>query len=66
MRTKSYVTTYESARLRSGYLRGKAAILLGISESYLEKIELRLKQPGRETLKRMSKLYNTSIDSLVA
>jgi transcriptional regulator with XRE-family HTH domain len=64
VRTKTYITTYESARLRSGYDRETASMLLGISESYLEKIEFQIKKPGRETLKKMSKLYKTTMDEL--
>lgn len=60
------INSYESARLLAGYDRETACKMLGVSISYLEKIEYNLRQPGREVLKRMSKVYKKSMDELCA
>ena len=64
MRTMKETNNYRKHRLLSGLSQGEAAELLEISESYLEKIELNERLPGRETLIRMSKVYKCKMEDL--
>ena len=52
------------ARKKAGLTIKQAANLLGISESYLYKIERERRVPGRETIAKMQKLYNCSFEEL--
>jgi transcriptional regulator with XRE-family HTH domain len=56
------INKYLEYRLLTGLNREEAAKKIGISESYLEKIEYGYQQPGRETLIKLSKFYNCKID----
>ena len=64
MRPMKETNNYRKYRLLSGLSQEEAAKLIEISESYLEKIELNEREPGRDTLIRMSKIYNCSLDAL--
>lgn len=55
---------YKLARQKAGLERQQAALLMGISYSYLAKIEREKRFPGRETIIKMQKLYGCTFTEL--
>lgn len=65
MRKPKRINTFRSHRTDSGFSRKQAAEKIGISVSYLEKIENDVRIPGRRQLVNMAKVYNCKIDDLL-
>jgi transcriptional regulator with XRE-family HTH domain len=64
MRVPKRINQFRKLRLNANLSRQDAAIQLGISESYLEKIENDVIVPGRNTLIKISKFYKCKLDDL--
>jgi transcriptional regulator with XRE-family HTH domain len=65
MNSVRVINTFKQYRLKYKFTLEKAAELLEISESYLEKIESGERTPGIKTLVKMRKVYKCSIDKLL-
>ena len=65
MRKPKRINKFRIYRTLSGLSREQLADLLGISVSYIEKIENDVRVPGRVQLINLSKIYNCKIDDLL-
>lgn len=54
-----------SERKKTGLKQGDIAELIGISQQRLSHFETGLRQPKADILKKLSKVYNCSIDELL-
>lgn len=65
MRKPKRINSFRNYRMLSGLSRKQLADILGISVSYIEKIENDVRIPGRLQLINLSKIYNCKIDDLL-
>ena len=64
MRHPKRINKYREFRLRLGLTREEVANYIGISISYVEKIENDFKTPGKDKLFKLAKLFKCNVEEL--